>query len=745
MPEMEDDSFQQQLHSLKDRVNALTLQYSPRPAPVAPVAYPSPPIPSGDAFTMQLQDLKAHLNTLQKSMSKYQTSMHQQSASRPSKPAADEMMAQSRLTLPSGPAFWQLFNSLRSDFQTLDTRVAGLEQDVDALEDRVDKLEPDLFTPAGSTASQEDSGGVQITQKPSQDLLGASMACLPELCSVQEDGFSSTMPGQHHRKVSSLQSQPRDAFEWQWPTGHHWSEDSMRRPYATPMFQTQTTYNPHEICGFANNAASVYPEGVAFRDREIDRMDDQLRIVQESLKSSEALAAAKDTTMSDMQAQIESLQAENRRMTAHMAKEAQSKRGQDVYIRQLRRGLEERVKAFQTREEERRRTNDAHLQTIAERDYAVRYWQERCDQEASVFQQHIADRDQALQRWEESYNAVNDAWRQESERAAALRSRLDHHRSNQRQEMQELHLTYEKEMNKLKEFCGHKDEVLVKQERVMARGGRLLEERDAEIDRLQRRIRAAEDDFEHERRQQNRMARLLGEAQTEVERLSSQSVPELKSMDNGSVTAQEHEQAMAASTEAVDGREPFERPHSREGRRAEDRRRERRYSGSSSSEASTREAARTGSPRPRRLTRHESWRRLQHPRVEDRNHRRERRPTPPPRPIRLPYREDRRERFVADKSEAQPALPDRRRARFLDDDVIFVSSPPPPAPAARKMASEADLRSANNAIVREAEAGKRLSKHQSMQELPGARGRLQAYVETEGESDAEKDAQQGRV
>ena len=84
------------------------------------------------------------------------------------------MVAQSRLTIPSGPVFWQLFNSWRSDFEGLDTRVAGLEQDVDALEDRVDRLEPDRFTPAGSTASQDDNGGVQISQKPTEDLLRQS-------------------------------------------------------------------------------------------------------------------------------------------------------------------------------------------------------------------------------------------------------------------------------------------------------------------------------------------------------------------------------------------------------------------------------------------------------------------------------------------------------------------------------------------------------------------------------------------
>ena len=155
---MEDGNFHQQLHSLKDRVNALTMQYSPQPAYVAPAATAapvSPPAPYPDLFTAQLNDVKSHLSTLQMSISQCEASMRQQRSVPPPQIMDNDITPQNRLTLPSGPMFWQLFNSLRSDFQSLDTRVAGLEQDVDALEDRVDRLEPDRFTPPGSTSSQD--------------------------------------------------------------------------------------------------------------------------------------------------------------------------------------------------------------------------------------------------------------------------------------------------------------------------------------------------------------------------------------------------------------------------------------------------------------------------------------------------------------------------------------------------------------------------------------------------------------
>lgn len=733
MSQMNDGGFQQQLHSLKDRVNALTSQYSPRQAFVAPAA-PLPSLTRGDAFTAQLRDVRAHLDKMQASFLDYQARTHRQPSTGPPGPVEVELSAQSRMTLPSGPLFWQLFNSLRSDFQGLDTRVAGLEQDVDALEDRVDRLEPDRFTPAASTTSQEESGGVQIAQKPSEDLLSASMACLPELCSEGRNTTTGIQAGQHHSRISSLQSQAMPAFEWQWPSTNYWNEDSLPQ-YAMPLLRSNVPHSPYEARAMANDSTSVYPDGVAFRDREIDRMDDQLRAAQESLKSSEALAAAQDTTMGDMRSHIATVQADNQRMAAQIAKDALSKKKLESTDRHLRKELDKHTETLRTRAEER----DSHLQMIADRDFAIRYWQERCDQEASMFQNTIADRDRALQRWEESYNAASDAWRQEHERANALGSRLDQYRSG-RKETEQAILRQERERDQLKDFCEHKDAVIVKQERVMSRGAQLLEERDAEIDRLQRRLKVAEDDMQHEGRQQKRMARLLDETQSELERLRSLSGVGGSTADEGNVVTHQQEQVTAASTEAVDGRKSLEipGPYPREARHATDRPRERRPRSPADSDASAREAARTGSPRRRRLRRHESARQLPH-RAEDRQHRHERRPTPPPRVYHLPEREDRRGRFAGDDAEARPELPDRRRARFLDNAISY-RDPPLPAPVtARKMASETDLRSTNPG------AGRTLSKHQSMQELPGARQRLQAYVETEGESDAERELQQGHV
>lgn len=767
---MDDTNFHQQLHSLRDRVNALTMQYSPQPALVAPAATaaPLPPVPYPDQFTAQLNDVKSHLNTLQMSISQCEASMRQQRGAPPPQMMDNEMTAQNRLTLPSGPVFWQLFNSLRSDFQSLDTRVAGLEQDVDALEDRVDRLEPDRFTPPGSTSSQEDAGGVQITQQQqsNHDLLGASMTGLPELCSEGKDGLGAPVGSlPNHSRISSLQSQPVDAFEWQCPPGNYSAEGNLPQSYVQQDFGSIYSCHPNDpVCnlvnkyrqtsgygqGVVNKQTSIYPEGVAFRDREIDRMDDQLKVVQESLRSSEALAAAKDTTMGDMQSQIEALQADNQRLTAKSVRESQTKKGHETLIRMLRNELESIQRQFKRRDEEQQKKIDGHWQTVSDLEQAVRYWQERCEQEASNFHQTIAERDRALQRWEESYNAASETWRQDNEQMLVLGTRFDEYRTSRRNEIEQLHHSYQREMDKLKEFCEHKDAVIGKQERVISRGGRLLEERDTEIDRLQRRLRVAEDDVQHESRQQKRMARLLDETQTELERLRSTIEMREKSADGDSLAAQE-EETMAASTEAVDGREPMEIPgsYAREARRSTDRRRERHRDNDDDSDASAREAARTGSPHRRRLRRHDSSRHLRthHRGDDDRRQRHERRPTPPPRPHGIPDRDDRGEQHGAEKSPAQPDPRDRRHARFLEADgnaMDGFAQHPPPVSAARKIASEADLRSRRGGVGEgranaTARGERSLSKHQSMQELPRRR-QLQAYVETEAESDAERES-----
>lgn len=54
---------------------------------------------------------------------------------------------------PNGPAFWQLYRSLRTDLRSLEARVENLEDSFERMTDRLDTLEPIRLTPPESPAA----------------------------------------------------------------------------------------------------------------------------------------------------------------------------------------------------------------------------------------------------------------------------------------------------------------------------------------------------------------------------------------------------------------------------------------------------------------------------------------------------------------------------------------------------------------------------------------------------------------
>lgn len=122
---MDDHNFQQQLHALNHRVAQLSISHQP----------------SQDPFTHQLSDLKAHVASMEAFITNYRD---------------HNFLPQKPIAVPSGPLYWQLYTSLRTDVQGIDKRVATLEQGLLDLEDRIDRLEPPKFTPASSTTSSDE-------------------------------------------------------------------------------------------------------------------------------------------------------------------------------------------------------------------------------------------------------------------------------------------------------------------------------------------------------------------------------------------------------------------------------------------------------------------------------------------------------------------------------------------------------------------------------------------------------------
>lgn len=92
---------------------------------------------------MQLDDMNKRTATLLHRHKQDQSALQQQSG----------MFTPSEtLTLPNGPAFWQLYRALRSDIRGLDARIELIEDHIENLSDRLDALEPHRFTPPASPA-----------------------------------------------------------------------------------------------------------------------------------------------------------------------------------------------------------------------------------------------------------------------------------------------------------------------------------------------------------------------------------------------------------------------------------------------------------------------------------------------------------------------------------------------------------------------------------------------------------------
>ncbi|KAH9826896.1 hypothetical protein Tdes44962_MAKER03283 [Teratosphaeria destructans] len=150
------------------------------------------------------------------------------------------------------------------------------------------------------------------------------------------------------------------------------------------------------------------------------------------------------------------------------------------------------------------------------------YAANKCKSRAETFDtapEGIAFRDQELNRMDELLKNSQEHLRDAQEALARQASQLrelqeaadenDHRAHEWREAYYELRSSSESQAASVQEFCEQKDAVIHEQEQIMARGARLLEQRDSEIDALGHRLRATEDDRDHEKRQVARTVRLL--------------------------------------------------------------------------------------------------------------------------------------------------------------------------------------------------------------------------------------------
>lgn len=740
---MDNYTFMSQLHKLNDRVNALTVQYSPSAEHIMPAVHPSPPSSSADAFSAQLSELKDHVDSLQASLAQCTAGMQQpRSRSMYTLPPMPNT-SPGQQPLPSAEYLLQAFTSLRTEVLSLGDRLADSEQCIESLEDRFDHLDPDRFTPAASTASHdEQSGGVQVTPGSDVDLLSASAADLPELCSEDKKlqtnapPPASTTGAEHecsqHTRVQSLFSQHSNGPVWQQAS----TNCTAPQPATSPSWRRYgDSFVPYELCALAQGLQpGPSGEGVAFRDREIDRMDDQLRVVHEHLKTNEASSKAKDVMLAKLRNEVrqyETLGEDARERNLELAETNYSQKSRiqahELEIKRLR-GENETIRRENTRFVEKMCEQDArcqdHLQIVADREHTLRWWDEQFQQEMAAYNSALAQRDQALHAWEESWHHASHTYGQEHERVCEAERMLDECRYDKRESIDQLRADHRREMQKLQDFCEQKDGVIAEQDRVMSRGGRFLQQRDEEIERLQKRARVAEDDLAQLMRQRDG----LGSEMAPKKRLTR--LPEEMTLDEAGA-ARERADHVDTSSDVSAVRDVFSSPQ-QQAQREHDRRLARPRRDRDDSPPRSDKAQRSESREPMTRRSSESPRRRRPNKRSDHRlpYRHGKGPDRQPSPPRL-SREVQTMRNAPDRgTRTQPRHHDRRRPHF-DDMPSF--NPPLSAPVtARKMASEADLRgvgsSRSNGML---PAGQ----HRSMQDLGGRR--MQAYVETEGESEGQ--------
>jgi hypothetical protein len=382
---MEEDSFQEDLRSLKQRVSELSIRYSlPQPSMTF-----REDKSTKDPFGEQLSDVLKRLHAVEQSMK-----------TKKAKPSPtwgnDALTSQSRPSTipgsssvdPLGPNFWQMHNMLnerqttfarslesRLEMQMNDfaERLDGLEEawssradkltsflseQLNELDDRLESIDPNRFTPATSTAGSE-----HCTEHPSPPttLPYSEASTSAPVCELYTDAkqvyvqpcrhdetFATpisgrgSLPPPGRFNPSLIQPTPRqgetfvsnccesklrsniehlsqqnDAISQQMSTLDRANEEMLQRIQSmgqrlqhAQLFCGPNKYDPQSLPKHGSNQFNASPEGVDFRDREISRLDEQLRIAHETLRITEESLKQRDEQIEEFRKNAETTERE---------------------------------------------------------------------------------------------------------------------------------------------------------------------------------------------------------------------------------------------------------------------------------------------------------------------------------------------------------------------------------------------------------------------------------------------------
>ncbi|PIB02493.1 hypothetical protein CB0940_01144 [Cercospora beticola] len=241
-----------------------------------------------------------------------------------------------------------------------------------------------------------------------------------------------------------------------------WIYSSQEGAPVHPANQDTSVTAHHETTSQLGTNASP---GVAFRDKEINDLEELVRSSQESLKRSEELSARNA-----------------------------------IQVRDLLNG------------------NASLQRQISHRDAALTVCSNRLSAKQTQLEEVQADchtKDAKLHSWASKHEALKQGYFQQQDELAALKRRLQQVYSMQvtrQQETEELVSLKDDNLFRLRGLCESKHEVLVKQEEVIARGVTLMQDKDHEMEQLRLEFRALKDDFDSAARERDRYARLFEES-----------------------------------------------------------------------------------------------------------------------------------------------------------------------------------------------------------------------------------------
>lgn len=539
---MDELKFQQELQQLKQQVDIISTGCSRATRSTPRLTNPTlPPLSPRDPFLAQVDDVKAHLASLEEKADGLQIESPRLTT-RPALPGLGSLVDQMRrraaagsslpigLETPPPSQMQQLYCTVSEQVRDLTRRVAQVERDVDDMEDRLDGFDPNRFTPSASEAAadglERHDGEVgmsptdarpgkvapaayiddferfqNLEYRPEErtDILRVHTALhtmrMMEFCAGQLAHTDVKLPKTNAEALQRLIRLNAQLIYHVGPMSDRnvdqkeLGSDSLRLPDSNktdllniaelPETKSLTTPNSSSI------PKTVPVEGVAFRDQEISRMDELLRSAQESLRASEEHAAGTSANIAQLQKQYD----ERIRELETMASEAL----------QRERNLEKALQALKMRNSQ-----------IAELKEAL-IWQDR-----------------RAEQWREAYYHLKHGSEGRSADLQAADAQISHlqrlledSQDSKDDEIDQIVAHREHEIRRLQDFCEQKDAVVYKQEQIIARGARLLEDRDEEIEEANRKMKVLEDEKAEEARQSSRLAKMVSEREAELGKIKS--------------------------------------------------------------------------------------------------------------------------------------------------------------------------------------------------------------------------------